>query len=1279
MQPGPRHARTLSERFSPEDGAPLRVGSVWPPRLMVHNVCTKADADVVEISALVWLRHHLVVPLEVGLQATGPPVDGEGRAFEGLQLSAPALEIAPPQRRRAAALTRHDGVASAGDYHPVPVILRWSRAFAERLQDVRWVRVPIEITLSDGETTRRFQWYAYLTPHAAEVPLSGAYDDHPHFRWVDPHEGPLIVDGAAHAWVELPAPLSSPTLSPACWVQVERGEPEHGGPEQVELAPVFPVEPAIPAGLEAVGWNGALGGHDPRPRVQALAVDSRQTGGVWGAWLHYWDTPARGHSAPVRLPRITPLESPTDCVWPEIQAVERGPLVLYDLQGRDQRGCEIKVNLPVVLPEDAESVLVRRADIRLGAEDVGRWEGPPVELVAGQERSLTCVIDLHRLREVRDGRLKLTLVFYGRPTRGVIRGEHVLRTDNGPWARLMRSRTHGGSVRTPWLSIDLGTEGSCAAVGFLDGYVPRVISVHFDGGPVYPTRVYLAPALGGAWTLTDEPSDETIYTTRVKMGLRFGDGAHPGTPDHIAATEVARFFLKRFLLEVKERMAWFPLDEADVLVSFPPRLASMPRFVQALRDTFRSVLEEVIWSPERPVGSGEPHEVPPAPHRPGRLFFREEGLLVAIPALYRDLEVAPMAPGRSRYYWVMDFGGGTTDVCGFLCTADPDGEEHIVSRMVYPQRLPHHQAGNDVTAAFYAAIHHQLSRWDLVAGPESDGEDDDLGIRRFPLPATPFPSARSTPTALMNQTTVRELADALKCLSPDDAEHLTVRAVARSLRQTRLRTVDGVTTTIVALLTGEAAQLGEKVVARLHEEVLYPDGAHRTPIGWDRRGEGPVPAQPVGDKATVRCERCEEAHTLPLWAFASNRMFRFRCRACSHPQRVQLQQDLPLDLDESSTPMILEYRDTQVQEPVEDGATEELYVEQDGRTYVVKDWDTLRRWVEERRISPDDLFSEGGIRWQPLRERAELSGLFEEAQVLAVDTTQEIPRPQPVAYTPPVGPRARPPLSDRPQLGRDIDLFLTACREALERALADLPDGPVDDVVVLVAGRASQFRPIAEGIHRILPGRVVHLTNDWVRRTYGNAGQIDPNAGLKTLTANGGALFALLQSNPDTSTLLLSVDTQVMDCAVYLQAASASRPWLITRQLDLRPGLQRPLVAAPEEERLWVEDLGTSAEEPPPRPLPVDTPLTGELCLVVEGLPEDRHIEPYVTIARGTARRWQGRRARITGQAALRTEQDSFVLTGLTDDREIAFVRMLPRLELLGGGAGEASGPEGGS
>ena len=38
-------ARVLSERYSPVSGVPLRVGELWPPRLAIHNVATKGNAD----------------------------------------------------------------------------------------------------------------------------------------------------------------------------------------------------------------------------------------------------------------------------------------------------------------------------------------------------------------------------------------------------------------------------------------------------------------------------------------------------------------------------------------------------------------------------------------------------------------------------------------------------------------------------------------------------------------------------------------------------------------------------------------------------------------------------------------------------------------------------------------------------------------------------------------------------------------------------------------------------------------------------------------------------------------------------------------------------------------------------------------------------------------------------------------------------------------------------------------------------------------------------------
>jgi len=1235
----PPTSRDLGERFSPDSGVPLRLGAVWPPRLVLHNLCTRPRSERVEVVVMAWIRHHTRSRVTVQLQPNGPPVNSQGQETGGLTIRETEAVLRPGRR----------GVVGLG-YHAVPVPVVWDRRFAGELQDVAWVRLPVRLSLTDGQSVRTFQWYLYVTPFEAELPPQpSAYDDHPHYRWLSADEGPLRLPGVCQNWIELAAPMSSPELPPACWVQDPELDAEARGPDTVELVPVFPVEPAIKADIEAVGWNGALGGHDPRPRVQPLGVHVQQVGRSWGAVLQYWDTPGEGVSRAVPQQRPTTLEEPTDCIWPEVRSADSAALVLYDLIGRHSGGCEVKVNLRVTLPENAEPVTLQTAEVRLGGRVVGVWRGPRLQLVSGRVASIACIVDIHRLREAADGRLKLTVAFRGRPRRGVVGGDHVFRTDNGPFARLHRSRTEGGRVRSPWLCIDLGTDGTCATVSFLDGYVPRVVSVQFEDGPIYPSRVYLSPDMTGTWRLTDTPAPDSLYTSLIKMGLRFGDGAHPGCPDHISASEVARFFLKRFLLEVRERMAWFPLSEADVLVSFPPRLATLPRFVRALRQSFTSVLKEVLWT-------GESH---------GVLRFREEAFLVAVPSLFHDLEVRPMAPGASRYYWVMDFGGGTTDVCGFLCSTDAYGEEHTVSHMSYPQRLAHHLAGNDVTRAFYRVLYLHFRDLGLVLGPESEAS----GVRTFPIPPEPYPSARSTSEALSNQTAIRELAEAIKCTRPASQPGLTVRALARSQSRTTLTTAEGVTTTLAAILSAEAVALGESTLPEIHAAVLdgrakiKPADVQTHPL-FESSPQGIRPRR-SSEKARVRCSECDEVHTLPLWAFASNRAFRFRCRRCGFAQRAQLSAAALLPDAAEGAPTIVDYRDVRVEDNPEAGEPGELYLEQDGRTYHLRDADTLRRWVEERRVGPDDLFSEGGIAWQALKERPELQGLFEEADVLAVDETQEVTA---LPAPPEQPPNQRTGASEELALERDIALFLAACREALDRSLETLgiADDPTVEVVVLVAGRASQFGPISGGVREAFEGRVVHLTNQWVRRSYGKAGQIDPNADLKTLTANGGGLFALLQSNAETSHLLLSFDTAVMDTATYLQAAGATRPWLITSRLDLRPGRVTPVVQA-REVLAEVEDLGTSSEEPPARPLPTGTALTGDLEIVVEGLSEDRQLEPYVTIARGTARRHRGRRSRTTSLTALRTTEDELALGPLSDDREVVFELVLERLDLLGG------------
>jgi hypothetical protein len=125
----------------------------------------------------------------------------------------------------------------------------------------------------------------------------------------------------------------------------------------------------------------------------------------------------------------------------------------------------------------------------------------------------------------------------------------------------------------------------------------------------------------------------------------------------------------------------------------------------------------------------------------------------------------------------------------------------------------------------------------------------------------------------------------------------------------------------------------------------------------------------------------------------------------------------------------------------------------------------------------------------------------------------------------------------------------------------------------------------------------------------------------------------------------------------------------------LRPGYAMQLVTDPHRADELIGEQETQAGEPPSRPLPPRTPITGELRLVVDGLPEDRGWEPYVAIAQGTAKRRRGRRARTLVDTMLVTHRRSFELGPLTDEQSVIFHRMLPELPLLGGMASTERGP----
>lgn len=137
----------------------------------------------------------------------------------------------------------------------------------------------------------------------------------------------------------------------------------------------------------------------------------------------------------------------------------------------------------------------------------------------------------------------------------------------------------------------------------------------------------------------------------------------------------------------------------------------------------------------------------------------------------------------------------------------------------------------------------------------------------------------------------------------------------------------------------------------------------------------------------IQCDNCAILHELdpPAWVVSSGRPFRFRCSSCGHSQSV-MPQTLPED-----TPLPAEPQQP-VREPTPapapriarkppptpapesgDGA---VFLKQNGQIYMVRDWDTLKRWITERRVDRHDLVSEGGVRWEPIGSRRDLAHLF---------------------------------------------------------------------------------------------------------------------------------------------------------------------------------------------------------------------------------------------------------------------------------------------------------------
>jgi outer membrane biosynthesis protein TonB len=190
----------------------------------------------------------------------------------------------------------------------------------------------------------------------------------------------------------------------------------------------------------------------------------------------------------------------------------------------------------------------------------------------------------------------------------------------------------------------------------------------------------------------------------------------------------------------------------------------------------------------------------------------------------------------------------------------------------------------------------------------------------------------------------------------------------------------------------------------------------------------------------IQCENCSVEHELepPAWVASSGRPFRFRCSSCGHSQMVATatpaaprpppdepstapNTDHPLFSQVVHNPTLMPASSHTTDSPEENSdsassgapnnpdGSPPVYLKQEGKVYLVRDWATVQRWIMERRVEREDLVSEGGVRWEPIGTRPELGSFFAAVEQLeAVEqtttttaTAAPTPTPAPAAQPPP--------------------------------------------------------------------------------------------------------------------------------------------------------------------------------------------------------------------------------------------------------------------------------------
>ncbi len=789
------YAEALSENFCPECQAPLHVAWVWPPRVVIHEAkAIGSGGDRSELQTTFLIHHQLRDRPTLSLGEDGVATDAEGKELEA------SVEVS---------LTQGTAVPLEGGVEPASVGLTvaWGPEVRQALEaGTAWIAQPVRVVLKvGGQATRRFRWVVYLTPEGPQLP-DPCYRRH----WVNLGGVRVSPEGAAPAWLEV-----DPMASPACWVRDDAFvQVERHGLWPADLLCTAPVGDDVGgAELEPIGQDGRVGiGHRDGSGLLPLADQGDSVD--LEVWTHRTAGGAGRKSVRWGATRLVDsgIGASVGVEWPEIARAKAGGGASdgapsrYNVYRLDKpRGgpCDVLVTLRF---DVRGTVRLHNAEIMVGQAVVGRWDGPPGGVVRQGEFSIRARIDVHAIPGKDTAEHKLHVAFVGRADAGVALHEAVFPVFPAPVLRLVEIQSEG---MRPWIIVDLGTDSTCVALACMHGLRRRVIGVHFDDGPLLPSRVYSRLDAAKRWELTSargEEATELDYTTEIKMGLFYGKGTHPGVHSNKSGLEVARFFLEDLLTQVKQRAAWYPLEKADVLFSFSPRLSSVPVFARSLQEAVRGALETVFGG-----------------HHEGRVLFREEAFLVAMPALVRDLDMGEQEP--RAFYWVLDIGGGTSDLCGFYRTLpkNEDDGDFRISRFVYPGRLAGHFAGSHITGAFYQALRKRLADLGMVSGEGATQPPS----RLFAIPKLAFPSAeerRYESVEVRNQNCLRELAELVKRVDEERQPGLTLGELKGPTMESRLLSGEKESYLTLAGLVREK-ELADIPIASLHEEVVGKPGS----------------------------------------------------------------------------------------------------------------------------------------------------------------------------------------------------------------------------------------------------------------------------------------------------------------------------------------------------------------------------------------------------------------------------------------------------------------------